>query len=106
MRDGMESTVKRRRRKTAAKPSRNGDTEHVSLESIQPSPENDLIYRPVDETDPEFIELAASIREHGILEPLIVTADEYIVSGHRRHAAAKLAGLDDRASSPVVDPTC
>lgn len=43
-------------------------------------------------------ELAASIREHGILEPLVVTplgGDLYrILAGHRRAAAARLAGHD------------
>lgn len=42
-------------------------------------------------------ELAASIRQHGILQPIIVTAngDNYqIVAGERRFRAAQLAGLD------------
>jgi hypothetical protein len=37
--------------------------------------------------------LVKSIRKHGIMEPLVITLDDYIVSGHRRHAAAKAAGL-------------
>ncbi len=63
------------------------------LSEIFPSPENDQLYRPPDRADPEIIALAESIRRHGILEPLIITADGYIVSGHRRHVAAGLAGL-------------
>jgi ParB family transcriptional regulator, chromosome partitioning protein len=43
-------------------------------------------------------ELADSIRQHGILQPLIVTkdsADQYIlIAGERRWRAAQLAGLD------------
>ncbi len=66
----------------------------VCISDIHPSPENDQLYRPVDSADPEIIALADSIGEHGILEPLIVTADGYIVSGHRRYAGAKLAGLE------------
>mgnify|MGYP003387770201 CR=1 FL=1 len=42
-------------------------------------------------------ELAASIKQYGILQPLVVTPqnDKYIiVAGERRYRAAKLAGLD------------
>lgn len=41
-------------------------------------------------------ELAASIKEHGILQPIVVTAkgsNYLIVAGERRYRAAKLAGL-------------
>lgn len=46
--------------------------------------------------DPETQELAQSIRRIGIIEPLVVVADSdrfCIIAGHRRFAAAKLAGL-------------
>src|SRR5262249_15910649 len=59
----------------------------------QPSPENYRLYRPVDPRDPALKDLAASIREKGVLVPLVLTEDNYILSGHRRFAAAKLAGL-------------
>ncbi|MDB5177887.1 MAG: parB [Candidatus Saccharibacteria bacterium] len=41
-------------------------------------------------------ELAASIKEHGILQPIVVTSKNgkyHIVAGERRYRAAKLAGL-------------
>lgn len=42
-------------------------------------------------------ELAESIKEHGVLEPLLVTRNGHnthiVLAGHRRLAAAKLAGL-------------
>jgi hypothetical protein len=57
--------------------------------SLKPSPENERLYRPVLD-DPEVGKLAASIKERGVLQPLIVTSDNYIVSGHRRHAALLL----------------
>ena len=52
----------------------------------------------------ELAELAASIREHGILQPLIVSpadeADKYqLIAGERRLIAASMAGLD---SVPVI----
>src|SRR5947207_1173652 len=65
----------------------------LDIDDITPSPENDKLYRPVDPDDREIIALAESIGTHGLQEPIVVTVDGYILSGHRRHAAAKLAGL-------------
>lgn len=59
--------------------------------------------RHFDQTELE--ELAASIREHGIIQPLIVRPDPtraegyQVVAGERRWRAAQLAGLD---TLPVV----
>ena len=57
------------------------------LSSLKPSPENLLLYSQIEENDPEIIKLADSISRHGLHEPLIVTADNFIVSGHRRYVA-------------------
>lgn len=71
-----------------------GEHERLLLiRRISPSPDNALLYRPVTEDDPATIELVTSIHDHGILEPLVVSADGYIISGHRRHMAARIAGL-------------
>jgi hypothetical protein len=51
------------------------------------------VYRPVLTTDPEIQALARSIARHGLREPIVVTRDGYILSGHRRHAACRLAGM-------------
>src|SRR5690242_6220295 len=69
------------------------ETRHVRflpLHSIRPSPENDRIYRPIDPSAPDILALRDSILEFGIKEPLVVTMDHYIISGHRRHCAARL----------------
>ncbi len=66
---------------------------HLAIGDIRPSPENDRLYRPVNQADPQIRRLADSIIEHGIQEPILITRDHWIVSGHRRYAAAKLAGL-------------
>lgn len=58
-------------------------------ESLKPHPLNPR--GPVDSAAPDIQELADSIREHGILQPLLITPDGTIVAGHRRHAAAQLA---------------
>jgi hypothetical protein len=49
---------------------------------IRPAPENDDIYRAISVDD--VADLMRSIREHGIQEPLLVSSDGFIISGHRR----------------------
>jgi hypothetical protein len=63
------------------------------MESIQPSPENLDCYKPVRSDDSEIQALAMSIKEHGLQEPIVVTRDHYILSGHRRFAACQLLGM-------------
>ena len=66
--------------------------QEIPLELIQPDPEQPR--RSFDEGALE--ELAASVREHGILQPIVVSphGKKYsIVAGERRWRAAGLAGL-------------
>lgn len=61
-------------------------------------------YQPRSEIKPEtLVEIADSIREHGVIEPLLVTKkseNSYeLIAGERRWRAAKLAGME---SIPVV----
>ena len=44
-------------------------------------------------------ELADSIRAQGVLQPLLITPSGVVVAGHRRMAAARMAGMAD---VPVV----
>ncbi len=69
-----------------------GHVRFLALSSVRPSPENDQLYRPVNAGDPDIAALAESVRAHGVMEPLVVTLDGWILSGHRRYAAARLAG--------------
>jgi ParB family chromosome partitioning protein len=77
-----------------------GGSNLVAVELISPNPR-----QPRSNFDPvELEELTASIREHGVLQPLIITpgdaSGEYVlIAGERRLQAAKLAGL---ASVPVL----
>ena len=94
----MKSTATKPRRKptSKAKPKQELRQDSVStmkLSEIHPSPENDDIYGAINPDDPEIIALAESIREHGIMEPLVVSLDGDIISGHRRYAAAQIAKL-------------
>ena len=64
----------------------------VPVGDIRPSPENSEIYGQLDEhTDPALPMLIRSIERLGLEEPLILTQDHYILSGHRRfYALVKL----------------
>jgi hypothetical protein len=71
------------------------DLHRVLVSELKPSPENEKLYRPVRPDDPEIIALSKDIAKEGILAPLVITIDGYIISGHRRHTAAREAGLED-----------
>lgn len=69
----------------------------VAVSAIRPNPQ-----QPRTRFDQSALEeLAASIREHGILQPLIVTgrndrpAEYWIVTGERRWRAAQLAQMEE-----------
>lgn len=70
----------------------------VSLDDIQPRPD-----QPRQQfSEEELRQLAASIRQHGLLQPLVVAQTESgytLIAGERRLRAAKLAGL---THAPVV----
>jgi len=76
-----------------------GGVAQVPVAAIAPNP-----MQPRSAMDPEALaELAESIREHGLLQPLIVTRqgpEQYqLIAGERRLQAARLAGL---ASVPAI----
>jgi ParB family transcriptional regulator, chromosome partitioning protein len=71
----------------------------VSVDAIQPNPHQPRLSIDND----ELAELAASIREHGLIQPLIVTrssspapdaAPFQLIAGERRWRAARLAGFE------------
>jgi ParB-like chromosome segregation protein Spo0J len=65
------------------------------IESIVPSPENNAVYSTIAWDDPEIVELARSIKVYGVQEPLLISRDGFIISGHRRRVAALKAGLKE-----------
>jgi ParB family chromosome partitioning protein len=72
----------------------------VPVEMVLPNPRQPRNMMHSEELE----ELTASVREHGVLQPLIVTlgesSEQYIlIAGERRLQAARLAGL---ASVPVI----
>lgn len=88
---------------------------HVGLSEINPSPTNPRKHF----NEAELAELAASIKEHGVITPILIrlindleTPHLYeIVAGERRWRAAKLAGLttipafvrDDLSPAAVIE---
>ena len=65
---------------------------HIRLTEIMPDPEQPR--RHFDETG--LAELTESIKVHGVMQPIVVTAHEgkyQMVAGERRYRASKLAGL-------------
>ena len=67
----------------------------VSISEIRVSGLNDAIYKQVDPDDPSIENLAASICEHGLLEPLVISEDHFILSGHRRFAAIQMTDMEE-----------
>ena len=65
--------------------------EYVNTCDIKNSPENDDIYGKVSLDDQMRI-LMDSIGRRGLEEPLIVSSDGFIISGHRRFAALRMLG--------------
>lgn len=71
-----------------------GSTAYLDMSLIHPHPAN------VREDLGDLTELAESIRAHGVLQPVVVRPlrrrrDKYeLLAGHRRYAAARLAGCD------------
>ena len=77
----------------------NSGLSEVPVRAIAPNP-----HQPRTQFDPAALqELADSIREHGLIQPLIVvrdSAEQYtLIAGERRWRAAQLAGLE---AVPVV----
>jgi ParB family chromosome partitioning protein len=75
------------------------DLQEVAVDTIVPNPNQPRL--SFDQT--ALNELAASVKEHGLLQPLVVTrlnsTSYQLIAGERRLRAAKLAGLE---SVPVV----
>ena len=72
-----------------------GSISRIKISSISPNP-----FQPRLDFDKEpLLELANSIKEHGIIQPITVRKigrNEFqIISGERRYQASKLAGIDE-----------
>jgi len=63
----------------------------VPIDSVKDSPENVDIYGEVAE-DEAMDNLVESTRKHGLAEPILITADGFNMSGHRRRHACRRIG--------------
>lgn len=94
----MQSESQRENETSASSVLSEGRVQEINVEYIVPNP-----HQPRKHFHEEKLqELAESIKQHGILLPLIVTKNEgayEIVAGERRYRAAKIAGL---ATVPVI----
>ena len=68
----------------------------VPIEQLKPSPENEEIYGTIGfDSDPALQSTIDSIERQGLEEPIILTADYYILSGHRRFFAVRHLGWEE-----------
>jgi len=75
------------------KASKKQDMSHFPIDQIMQAPENESIYDNFGVANSDDLQLVESINKKGILEPLVITEDMVLLSGHRRRAAAKYLGL-------------
>ena len=89
----------------------NADEIHeVSVSLLRPNPDNHKVYDTQLATDQDFLMLCDTMRDAGRNEePITITTDCEIISGHRRFGAAKQIGLptlrcviDRSARSPEI----
>lgn len=71
-----------------------GDLSEAHPGELEPHPKNEEIYG--DTEDPEQLgeQFLESVREKGVMEPLIITEGKRIISGHRRQLAALDTGQE------------
>jgi ParB-like chromosome segregation protein Spo0J len=65
----------------------------VQLSMLAPCPDNATIYGAQSLDDPDILSLIASIREIGVTDPIRVSTEGVIISGHRRRFCAFQAGV-------------
>ncbi len=76
-----------------------GGISSIPVDRIKPNPMQPRAREKLENLPADILELAESIKEHGILQPLIVTYDPaedvyILIAGERRWRAAQQAGLD------------
>ena len=91
---GLESLIPTGGKTPSASTGSNvGGVQQVAVDAIQPNPRQPRIHFKEE----DLAELAASIREHGVIQPLIVTPKSdgtfILIAGERRWQASQRAGL-------------
>jgi hypothetical protein len=75
------------------KPDQKQDLSHFPINQIKQAPENESIYDNFGVANADDRQLIESINDNGIQEPLVITADWVLLSGHRRLASGLYLGL-------------
>ena len=70
------------------------DKTHFFIRDLKTANENDRIYDPFGIANADDVALTVSIKKNGIQEPLTISTDGYVLSGHRRLAAAKYLRME------------
>ena len=73
--------------------SKKSDKSSFFIDDIKISRINQYLYDACGIDNHDDHALVQSIRDHGIQEPLVISSDGFLLSGHRRHWAAKRVGL-------------
>ncbi len=71
----------------------------VDARTLLPSPENSLLYRERTTNDSDFARIVESVQREGVQAPLLVSRDDFIISGHQRQKAAIMT---ERFEVPVI----
>lgn len=66
--------------------------ELIEVSKLKPFPKNDYFFD--DLTGPQWEEFKKSVQSSGVIEPVIVTTDLVIISGHQRVRACKELGIE------------
>jgi ParB family chromosome partitioning protein len=68
-------------------------TEYIKISELKPHPRNKEFFDDI--TGEKWEEFKESIRSIGVVEPVVITPDKTIVSGHQRVRACKELGIDE-----------
>jgi hypothetical protein len=84
--------------------SKKWDKSHFPVDQIKVASENDYLYDRFSIANHDDQALYQSIKEVGIQEPLVITLDNYLLSGHRRISCARMLG-HETVPVRIIDQT-
>lgn len=67
--------------------------QQININELKPHPRNNEFFD--DMTGDKWIEFLDSVKSRGIIEPIVITPDKMIVSGHQRVRACKELGINN-----------
>jgi hypothetical protein len=91
---GRSGKTKRRNLTTGAENGTSPEVFTVRVADIRPAVLNDVVYGVINADDPSLDELARAMTAEGQLEPVVLTLDDVLLSGHRRRGVALRLGWE------------